>query len=67
VVVAQPGQVAVVGEVGAGKSMLLLSLLKETGAQFDFYHIGDKDAQKLSADEVRRAVCSCVLYLNTSE
>lgn len=45
--------VAVVGEVGAGKSMLLLSLLKETGAKFDFYHIGDKDAQSLTSNEVR--------------
>ncbi len=34
--------VAVVGEVGAGKSMLLLSLLEETGAHFDYYHIGSK-------------------------
>lgn len=45
--------VAVVGEVGAGKSMLLLSLLKETGARFDFYHLAGKDAQKISVDEVR--------------
>ncbi len=45
--------IAVVGEVGSGKSMLLLSLLKETGAQFDFYHIGDKNALEISADEVR--------------
>lgn len=45
--------IAVVGEVGSGKSMLLLSLLKETGAQFDFYHIGDKNALDLPADEVR--------------
>lgn len=45
--------VAVVGEVGSGKSMLLLSLLRETGAKFDFYHIGDKDALELTPDEVR--------------
>ncbi len=45
--------VAIVGEVGSGKSMLLLSLLKETGAQFDFYHIGAIDAQTLTADKVR--------------
>lgn len=45
--------VAVVGEVGAGKSMLLLSLLRETGARFDSYHLGDKDALKIPFDEVR--------------
>ena len=45
--------VAVVGEVGSGKSMLLLSLLRETGASFDFYHIGDKDALQATPDEVR--------------
>lgn len=45
--------VAVVGEVGAGKSMLLLSLLKETGARFDFYHLAGKDTEKISVDEVR--------------
>lgn len=45
--------VAVVGEVGAGKSMLLLSLLKETGARFDFYHLTGKDTEKISVDEVR--------------
>lgn len=45
--------VAIVGEVGAGKSMLLLSLLRETGAAFNFYRIGEKDALKIPTDEVR--------------
>lgn len=45
--------VAVVGEVGAGKSMLLLSLLKETGARFDHYHLDGKNALEISVDEVR--------------
>lgn len=45
--------VAIVGEVGAGKSMLLLSLLKETGACFNSYHIGSLDALKAPLDEVR--------------
>jgi len=45
--------VAVVGEVGAGKSMLLLSLLGETGAQFELYRIGDKNALDMTSDEVR--------------
>ncbi len=35
-----PGEfVALVGEVGSGKSMLLLSLLGETGAQFENYQV----------------------------
>lgn len=45
--------VAVVGEVGAGKSMLLLSLLKETGARFESYELGDANALTLGPDEVR--------------
>lgn len=45
--------VAIVGEVGSGKSMLLLSLLRETGASFQEYHIGEFDAMKASPDEVR--------------
>lgn len=45
--------VAVVGEVGAGKSMLLLSLLGETGASFAKYRIGSLDATGATADEIR--------------
>ncbi|WP_373997765.1 ABC transporter ATP-binding protein [Bdellovibrio bacteriovorus] len=45
--------VAVVGEVGAGKSMLLLSLLRETGASFESYHFGEKNALDMTLDEVR--------------
>lgn len=45
--------VAVVGEVGSGKSMLLLSLLRETGASFKSYHIGPMDALKEPLDKVR--------------
>lgn len=45
--------VAVVGEVGAGKSMLLLSLLRETGANFDSYRIGAENALEKTFDEVR--------------
>lgn len=45
--------VAVVGEVGSGKSMLLLSLLKETGASFNYYHVGTKDALSAPSDEIR--------------
>lgn len=44
---------AVVGEVGSGKSMLLLSLLRETGAQFDQYYIGAMNALDSNLDEVR--------------
>jgi ABC-type multidrug transport system fused ATPase/permease subunit len=45
--------VAVVGEVGSGKSMLLLSLLGETGAHYQSYHLESLDAKKASLDEVR--------------
>ncbi|KYG67792.1 ABC transporter permease [Bdellovibrio bacteriovorus] len=45
--------VAIVGEVGAGKSMLLLSLLRETGASFETYHFGEKNALEMTLDEVR--------------
>lgn len=47
--------VAIVGEVGSGKSMLLLSLLRETGARFDEYTIGTKDVLPKSSDEVRES------------
>lgn len=46
--------VAIVGEVGAGKSMLLLSLLKETGAHFDYYNVGGVDALTAKMDDVRK-------------
>ena len=45
--------VAVVGEVGAGKSMLLLSLLRETGASFESYRIGAENMLEKTFDEVR--------------
>ncbi|MEN0059701.1 MAG: ATP-binding cassette domain-containing protein [Bdellovibrio sp.] len=45
--------VAIVGEVGAGKSMLLLSLLRETGVRFNSYSLGEKDALSLSLDDLR--------------
>lgn len=45
--------VAIVGEVGAGKSMLLLSLLRETGARFQEYHLNGKDMLQAPLDEVR--------------
>lgn len=39
--------VGIVGEVGSGKSLLLLSLMGETGAQFDSYQIFSKDLKNL--------------------
>ncbi|NUN04884.1 MAG: ABC transporter ATP-binding protein [Bdellovibrio sp.] len=45
--------VAIVGEVGSGKSLLLLSLLRETGASFFQYQVGSKDALKVPTDDVR--------------
>jgi ABC-type multidrug transport system, ATPase and permease components len=51
--VAEGELVGIVGEVGAGKSMLLLSLLQETGASFERYQIGDKNGLDLTSDEIR--------------
>ena len=46
--------VAVVGEVGSGKSMLALSLVGETGATFKGFQIGPIDALDLDVNERRR-------------
>lgn len=46
--------IAVVGEVGSGKSMLALSLVGETGATFREFKIGPVDALKLGLHERRR-------------
>ena len=46
--------VAIVGEVGAGKSMFVLSLVGETGATFESFKIGGRDALNLSLDQRRR-------------
>ncbi len=51
--VSQGELVAIVGEVGCGKSMLLLSLLGETGAQFKKYYINDINAKTSTIDHVR--------------
>lgn len=45
--------VAIVGEVGAGKSMLLLSLLGETGAQVDSYQVQGKNAAAMTLHDLR--------------
>jgi ATP-binding cassette subfamily B multidrug efflux pump len=45
--------IAIVGEVGSGKSLLLLSLLGETGASFEDLQIDGKDALHMSVDELR--------------
>lgn len=45
--------IAVVGEVGSGKSMLLLSLLRETGASFNYYHVGNKDGLTAPLNDIR--------------
>lgn len=46
--------VTIVGEVGSGKSLLLLSLLGETGASFGTYDIGENDATTLPLDQIRQ-------------
>ena len=51
---AMPGEfVAIIGEVGAGKTQFLLSLLRESPAIFETYRIGDFDATRLSLTELR--------------
>ena len=45
--------IAVVGEVGSGKSLLLQSLIKETGAEFEQYYLDQKNALDLTAEEIR--------------
>lgn len=50
-----PGEfVAVVGEVGSGKSLLLLSLMGETGATFREFFINDQSMKGLPPGERRR-------------
>lgn len=46
--------VTIVGEVGSGKSLLLLSLLGETGASFKSYRIGSNDALKMPLNQLRQ-------------
>lgn len=45
--------VALVGEVGSGKTMLLLSLLKETGAAFDKYFLLGKNTSQMTEQEIK--------------
>lgn len=45
---------AIVGEVGSGKSLLLYSLMGETGATFEQYWIGENDARRLPLDQLRQ-------------
>lgn len=44
---------AVVGEVGSGKSLLLLSLLRETGARFHRYELAGQNALEMGDRELR--------------
>ncbi|MCE3010592.1 MAG: ABC transporter ATP-binding protein/permease [Proteobacteria bacterium] len=46
--------VTIVGEVGSGKSLLLLSLLGETGARFDSYLIGENEVKEMHLDQLRQ-------------
>ena len=45
--------VAIVGEVGCGKSSLVLSLVGETGAKFETFKIGEVNALDLDVNERR--------------
>ena len=50
----EPGEfVAVVGEVGSGKTMLLLSLLGEAGAHAQEYRLGQVSALSLDKNELK--------------
>ncbi|MGZ5280209.1 MAG: ATP-binding cassette domain-containing protein [Pseudobdellovibrionaceae bacterium] len=46
--------ITIVGEVGSGKSLLLLSLLGETGASFGHYQIKGNDAATVPLDQLRQ-------------
>jgi ABC-type multidrug transport system fused ATPase/permease subunit len=46
--------VAIVGEVGSGKTSLLLSLMGETGAQFDRYLINGNQGTELPLPQLRQ-------------
>lgn len=46
--------ITIVGEVGSGKTLLLLSLLGESGASFGQYRIGDNDALQMPLDQMRQ-------------
>jgi ABC-type multidrug transport system fused ATPase/permease subunit len=50
-----PGElVAIVGEVGSGKSLLLMSLMGEAGATFAEFRAGPVDVLRLAPDQRRR-------------
>jgi ATP-binding cassette, subfamily B, multidrug efflux pump len=50
----KPGSlVAIVGELGCGKTLLLQSLMGETGAQFEEYHLLGKNVAHLKSEELR--------------
>lgn len=46
--------VAIIGEVGSGKSLLLLSLMQETGAQFKTLNILGQDKTHSSAEDIKK-------------
>ena len=51
---AKPGEfVAIIGEVGSGKTQFLMSLLRESPAVFDKYTIRDHDALKMTLPDLR--------------
>lgn len=51
----RPGEfIAVVGEVGSGKTSLLLALMRECSATFADYRLDGENAQKLNDESLRR-------------
>ena len=47
-------KIALVGEVGSGKSMMLYSLLRESGASFGQYYLFGNDTQKMSDEQLHQ-------------
>jgi ABC-type bacteriocin/lantibiotic exporter with double-glycine peptidase domain len=53
-----PGEfVAIVGEVGAGKSQLLMSLMGETGAHFESFKLHGANAISMPGEQLRSFFC----------
>ncbi|MES3038485.1 MAG: ABC transporter ATP-binding protein [Bdellovibrionota bacterium] len=48
--------VGITGEVGSGKSLLFLSLIKETGASMEEFLINGKDVSDLKSNELRALI-----------
>ncbi|MFN8946076.1 MAG: ABC transporter ATP-binding protein [Pseudobdellovibrionaceae bacterium] len=50
----QQEKIALVGEIGSGKSMLLYSLVRESGATFNQYYLFSKDTKKMTDEQLHQ-------------